>query len=74
VSVDGGSLLPRLPVRLRIGLVDCRTDGLKHNIELVVCGVQVLQERLKRRLRRSLDVIANGQEEPMRDIDGLRLR
>jgi hypothetical protein len=65
--MDGGSLLSRLSVRLRIGLFDGRTDRLEHKVELVVCQVQIVQDPLKG--RRSLDVIANAQEEAMRHID-----
>ena len=67
VSVDGRSLLQRLSVCLGIGLVDCRADALEHEIELVVCGVQIVQDpRGKAEASTSSRMV---KEEPMRDID-----
>jgi hypothetical protein len=64
--MDWRSLLPRLSVGFRIGLVDRRTDGLEHEVELVVRRVEVVHDALQG--RRSLDVVANRQEKAMRDI------
>ena len=50
-----------------IGLVERYSDVLQRRIEVVVRRVQVTQEALQG--GRGLDVVANGQEKPMRDVD-----
>jgi hypothetical protein len=65
--VEGGSLLTRLSIGLRIGLLNGGPDVLDCEVELVVSAVHVLDDALKG--RQSLDVIANGQEKPMRHVD-----
>ena len=47
-------------------LLSCRTDALERKVELVVRGVQVVQQILEG--RRRIDVIANGQEDAMCDV------
>ncbi len=66
-SVDGGSLLPRLSVGFCVGAVDRRTEPLQRQVELIVCGVQVIDDALKG--RRILDVVTDGKEQPMRNVD-----
>ena len=60
-------LLARLSVAFRIGSVDGRANVLEHRVELLVCGVQVVEDPLKG--GRSFDVVADAQQKPMREVD-----
>lgn len=64
--MDGRSRIP-WPVGRLIDLVERRPDMLEGQIQLIVRGVQVVEDGLDGRF--GLDVIPDGEEEPVRDVD-----
>ena len=66
--MDRGSLLPRrLPPGFGVRPVNRDAEPFQRQVELIVRGVQVLDDALQE--RRTLDVVADGKQKPMRNVD-----
>ncbi len=54
-------------IRLLIHSVDRLADALQHQIELIVGGVEIVEDRLQGGI--GIDVVPDAEQQPMSDVD-----
>jgi hypothetical protein len=64
--MNGRSLLAG-SLDLLVHLVECAPDALQGEVELIVGGIEIVEDALVSGI--GVHVVANGEEEPMRNVE-----